>query len=121
MHPVGPAVQKGVGGGMNRQQRRALAKRREVENKYYDELVERQNMINDYQLEMNLICFALAMRESYGFGQQRIAKGMRAFNSQLMRFLDGTTVEDLRDELREKTGIFLTLTTDRNVVLRYGA
>ena len=102
---------------MNRQQRRTAAKRRAVEQKYYDELVDRQNHVNAWEVEMNLLCFALAVREAYGWGQQRIAKGMTEFNKQLLRFTQGETLEDLRQELEDKTGIYMRLTDDQ-VLLR---
>jgi len=51
---------------LNRQQRRELARRRATENKYIDQLIDRQNRVDARTLEMNLICLALALRKVCG-------------------------------------------------------
>lgn len=97
---------------MNRQQRRLMAKRKEVEAKHYKALVENQLHIDGWQLELNLLCFALAVHKAFGWGAKRIHRGMTEFNRQMLRFNNGETPEALRQELEDETGIWLTFTDD---------
>ena len=63
---------------MNRQQRRRMAKGYNLEKRFKQE-IERQadNKLNtDRTLYMYTVC-ALALRNCFGFGQQRIAKWMQ--------------------------------------------
>lgn len=97
---------------MNRQQRRLMAKRKEVETKYYQALVEDKMHIKQWELEINLLCFALAVHRMYGWGQKRIAKGMTEFNEQLLRFNNKEDPDKLREELEAETGLWITFTDD---------
>ena len=97
---------------MNRQQRRLMAKRKQAETRYYNALAEQQLHVQDWQLEINLLCFALAIRKAYGWGQKRIARGLKAFNDQILRFGNGETPEALREELEAETGIWITFSDD---------
>lgn len=103
---------------MNRQQRRLMAKRKEVEAKHYKSLVESQLHIDEWQLEINVLCFALAVRKAYGWGQARISKGMAAFRDELLRFNNGESPDDLREELEKETGIWMVMTGDSIEYLR---
>ena len=98
---------------MNRQQRRQMARQRAVEQKYMEQLVENQWKVDERQTTAFLICFALAVHEAYGWGQVRLARGMGEFNKQLLRLNAGDTLEDLRNDLEERTGIFIKLDSDR--------
>lgn len=63
---------------MNRQQRRKMAKGYDLERRFKQE-IERQadsKLNTDRTLYMYTVC-ALALRNAYGFGQQRIAKWMQ--------------------------------------------
>lgn len=97
---------------MNRQQRRLMAKRKEVEAKHYKALVENQLHIDGWQLELNLLCFALSVHKAYGWGQKRIARGMVEFNEQLLRFNNKEDPDKLREELEAETGLWITFSDD---------
>lgn len=103
---------------MNRQQRRKAERERAVEAKYCKNFEKEMQTLKDWQIEIFLTCFGVAVHNAYGFDMEKIAEGMREFNTQLVRFLYGDEAEDIRDELYEKTGIFLSLMTDGKIALR---
>lgn len=94
---------------MNRQQRREMAKRKAVENKYRGQMIDHQCMVKQRRVEMDLLCLALSLRHVWGWGQVRIARCMTEFYHQLMRFQDEELIEDLRQELEDETGIYMVL------------
>lgn len=108
---------------MNRQQRREMAKRKATEQKYYKQLIERQEEVDEWTLEMQLLALALALRKTLGWGQTRISRVMREFNNQLMRLHEESPAE-LRAELERESGIFMSMRNDQvtmRSLLRGGA
>lgn len=89
---------------MNRQQRRELAKRKATEAKYYNQLIDHQNQVEDWQLEINMVCLALALNNLYGWQYNGIMKAVNEYNRQILR-LRTEPFEDLKQELRNKTEI----------------
>lgn len=93
---------------MNRQQRREMARRQAVENKYWNQLVERQNRVDDRKLELGMTAIAIALYNIYGWEEEEIVKVLQEYNKQICRIAsEGLTYEDLKKELEEKTGFYL--------------
>ena len=90
---------------MNRQQRRQLAKKKEVEAKFFRELRMEQGKIHEDVSMVHMIAYALALHD-LGFGDVITDKVIQAANGYLSS-LDGETVTmwTLADELERKTGI----------------
>lgn len=90
---------------MNRQQRREAARRIAYEKKYHDEIIDRQNRVDDRIIELNVVCIGLAILDEYGFMPERINRIVTAYCKRMMQLDDGRTYEELRDELKDKTGV----------------
>ena len=89
---------------MNRQQRRAIAKRLEADKRAEERLIEKQNRIDDKLIELWMVCLALAITDVYGYMPTRVEKIMNAFKARLAQ-LNDRPLESLCRELCEKTGI----------------
>lgn len=98
---------------MNRQQRRLNARRiaqeRQFEQKYWRDIVERQNQVDDRQLGINMVCLGLALNKLYGWQAHGIENVIREYNAQICRLADDESYEDLARELKDKTGIEIRL------------
>lgn len=98
---------------MNRQQRRLTARRiaqeRDFEQRNWNAIVERQNKVDDRQLEINMICLGLALNKLYGWQAHGIENVIREYNAQICRLAGDETFEDLVAELEQKTGCTIRL------------
>ena len=98
---------------MNRQQRRLTARRiaqeRDFEQRNWNAIVERQNKVDDRQLEINMVCLGLALNKLYGWQAHGIEKVIREYNDQICRLAGDETFEDLVAELEQKTGCTIRL------------
>jgi len=76
---------------MNRQQRRLIARQRDFENRYWKEIMDRQNRVDDRKLEIDMVCLALALHELYGWQWHGIQRVLQEFNRQILRLGEGVT------------------------------
>lgn len=95
---------------MTRQQRRALQRQREreqrFEEKYGTEILERQNKIDDRVVEMYAVCMGLAVYDEYGNMPNRIKRIVTAFCRRMTMFAESdASYEDYCRELKDKTGV----------------
>jgi len=92
---------------MNRQQRRALAKRNEVEAKYSRELEKRESVKDEVRIECYMVGVALAFHEIYGDDRDdEIVPLIGELNRQICRIHeDNVSLTSLINELKAKTGI----------------
>jgi len=95
---------------MNRQQRREQMKRisreRAFEQRYAQQIEERQAKIDDRLIEVYMVCIGLALNKLYGWDDERINAVIEEFNRQICR-IDGVNVtyDTLMAELNRETGI----------------
>ena len=96
---------------MNRQQRRLNARRiaqeRAFEEKYWKDIVRRQNTVEDTQVGLHMVCIALALNKIYGWKERGIERVIREYHEQICRIDKGETLEDLAKELEDKTDIVI--------------
>lgn len=90
---------------MNRQQRRLMARQKAVEQKYLSEIYDRQNKVDDRQVELTIVCIGLALNKLYGWNGRGIGRVTQEFANQLHRVYAGETYENLAKELYAKTEI----------------
>lgn len=109
MLSIGPARTGQRDTGMNRQQRRAQARRlqisKEVELKHKAELIDRQNRVYDATLLLNMACMGLTLADM-GYGDTIIEKAITGYNKRVSS-VDGETVtlDTLLKELEDRRGI----------------
>lgn len=64
--------------------------------------------VSAFSTEALLTCFALSLRKNHGFGYQRIFRDLQSVEDMMADILDGKLyIEDLKDKLREETGIVI--------------
>lgn len=90
---------------MNRQQRRMLARQKEVEQKYLTDLEDRQNRRADHNTETILVGVALALNQLYGWTDRGIERVIHECMKQVSRLEYGETLYDLVTDLEKRTGI----------------
>lgn len=83
-----------------------------MEQKYYKELVDRQNKVDDRLVDLNNVCIGLALNKLYGWNGQGIGHVVQEFSNQVARIYHGETYEDLARELKDKTGIEFQLVNE---------
>lgn len=93
---------------MNRQQRRLQARRAQFERKYENEIIDRQNKVDDVTVELYTTCIGLAVYDCYGYRPTMAGRIITAFCNRLMT-VDGerVTLDSLKKELTERMGIEL--------------
>ena len=98
---------------MNRQQRRLQARRiaqeRDFEQRNWDAIRDRQNRVDDRQLEINMVCLGLALNKLYGWQAHGIERVIREYNTQICRLAGDEDFFDLVKELETKTGCVIRL------------
>lgn len=91
---------------MNRQQRRMLARRYEVEAQLADRIYRDKVKLGDFTIEAYMVCIGLAVHELWGSSKNDIIVPLiQEFNRQICR-VDGSAenYKMLAKEFEEKTG-----------------
>lgn len=90
---------------MNRQQRRMIAKQKEVEHKYMQQIIDHAERIDEHQIKLGLVSMALALNKLYGWKEKGIENVITEYVNQITRINDGETLQDLMTDLERKTGV----------------
>lgn len=95
---------------LSRQERRRIAreaqKRAAFEQRYGDQIIERQNKIDDRTVEIYTTCMALAITDLYGYMPKRVNRIVTRFCERIYQVEeDGVGFPELAQELKDKTGI----------------
>ena len=91
---------------MNRQQRRMLARRHEVEAQLADRIYRDKVKLGDFAIEAYMVCIGLAVHELWGSSKNDIIVPLiQEFNRQICR-VDGSAenYRMLAQEFEDKTG-----------------
>ena len=100
---------------MNRQQRRMLARQKEVEQKYLNEIYDRQNRVDDTHIKIDLVCIGLALNKLYGWKGNGINNVIQEYIAQVTRLLGDETLEDLAAELNRKADVRIQIVSEKGV------
>lgn len=98
---------------MNRQQRRAMAKRKETEAKYYKDLESAQLQKSDAMLNFYAATIIMAHHRYYGPNKDDDIPGfVEEWNKEVMRVSGGTPDDYLEylKEIEKKTGCIFKIT-----------
>ena len=103
--------------GLNRQQRRAMAKRnklrREIEDQYIKEVNNYANNINNEFFEQFFVAVGLALNDLYGWKQQGITKVWNKTYSIINDYgEDVDRFRERRQELKEKANVAIEWTKE---------
>lgn len=103
---------------MGRAEKRLSERKERIESRRNKILISKEELSNmrdrdikialNYNVEALFTCFGLAQHELYGFGEKRIARTLEYIDSLMGQVNDDKiTIEDLKSELLDKTGILI--------------